>query len=64
MNKEEAKQITKATVDYLGSCGNGITFDEEDFNSKYYAVDMMGQEKNEVTAIQILVTSLLATGKK
>ena len=32
-DKEEAKAITEKTVNYLGSCGNGITFDEDDFEN-------------------------------
>ena len=32
-DKEQAKAIATKTVNYLGECGNGITFNEKDFET-------------------------------
>ena len=41
-NKEQAQEICTEVINSLGSGGNGITFDEDEFEKQYNKIDMLG----------------------
>ena len=60
VNKEEATNIVRDSVNYLGSLGSGVTFDDTQFESVYNTVDMLGVQKNPETGVTIMVTSMVS----
>mmetsp|Transcript_14368 Transcript_14368/g.24462 ORF Transcript_14368/g.24462 Transcript_14368/m.24462 type:complete len:123 (-) Transcript_14368:100-468(-) len=58
VSKEVVQSVCTEGVNYLGSIGNGITFDKESFDKNYKKIDPMGLEKNPKIAVQGLLTVL------
>ena len=58
VNKEECKNIVKASVNSLGKLGSKHWFDDDKFASSYKKVDFMGAEKNFKAVVIGLVTTL------
>ena len=58
-DKETAKNICKASVEYLATCVSGKKWDENSFNQKFDMANMTGGGASKSTC-QMIVTSMTA----